>query len=266
MTLRGFLGLATLLTAGSAFAQPAPETNPLATRPGWEIGAQFAQYKYEEPNVAKLSGHRLGFDGAGTLVGGPVFGRIEGRASYGSLDYEGSGTSTGVPDWILEARALVGVDWLGSSAAFSPYLGLGYRYLFDDLRGYSSTGAVGYRRYSNYVYVPVGFTLRFRLGGGWILAPTLEADLFQRGKQVSKLSDTGIPGFQDVTNTQSTGLGRRASLMFEKDKFAFGLWTHYWHIDDSDVQFAGVVAGIPRFGREPENTTRESGIELRYRF
>ena len=60
-----------------------------------------------------------------------------------------------------------------------------------------------------------------------------------------------------------SGRGHRAALMFEKDNFAFGLWTNYWHIDDSDLQFAGVAAG---FGREPANTTHETGIELRYRF
>jgi hypothetical protein len=264
--LRGFLGLAALLTAGSAFAQSSSPTNPLATRPGWEIGAQLATYEYTEPDVAKLSGNRLGFDAAGTLTSGPLFERFEARVSYGSLDYKGSGTSAAVPDWILEARFLAGAEWLGSSASFSPYLGLGYRYLVNDLRGYSSTGAAGYRRYSNYIYAPLGFTLRFRLGGGWVLAPTLEADVFLRGKQISNLSETGIPGYQNVTNMQTSGRGHRAALMFEKDNLAFGLWTHYWHIDDSDVQFAGVVAGIPRFGGEPENTTRESGIEVRYRF
>jgi len=266
VTLIGFLGLAALLIAGSAFAQSDQERNPLAARPGWEIGAQIANYEYIEPDFAKLSGYRLGFDAAGTLVSGPVFARIEGRVSYGLLDYQGSGSVTGVPDYILEARALVGADFLGSGASFSPYLGLGYRYLFNDFRGYTSTGESGYRRYSTYLYIPVGFTVRFRLEGGWVLAPALEADVFLGGKQVSKLSDTGIPGFQDVTNTQNTGRGHRASLMFEKGDLAFGLWTHYWHIDDSDVQFAGVVGGTLRFAREPENTTRESGIELRYRF
>jgi len=54
--------------------------------------------------------------------------------------------------------------------------------------------------------------------------------------------------------------------MVEKDHLAFGAWTHYWHIKDSDVQFAGVVQGRGRFAQEPENYTRESGLELRYRF
>ena len=50
--------------------------------------------------------------------------------------------------------------------------------------------------------------------------------------------------------------------MVEKDHLAFGAWTHYWHIKDSDVQ----PIGRGQAGREPENWTRESGLELRYRF
>jgi len=65
-----------------------------------------------------------------------------------------------------------------------------------------------------------------------------------------------------VTNTQKRGTGHRAYLMIEKDHLAFGVWTHYWHIKDSDVQ----PAGLGQAALEPENWTRESGIEIRYRF
>jgi hypothetical protein len=50
--------------------------------------------------------------------------------------------------------------------------------------------------------------------------------------------------------------------MLEKDHLAVGPWLHYWHIADSDVQ--QVAPG--KFGLEPENWTREVGLELRYRF
>jgi hypothetical protein len=261
MSLRTLPGIAAVLLAASS-AAIAQQPDPLATRSGLEVGAQVAGYEYLEPDIAKLSGNRLGVVGTGTLTGDSgIFGKIDLRESYGRLKYEGSGTMTGVPDLIIEARALVGLDWIGASVSLSPYLGLGYRYLFDDLRGNSSTGFAGYRRLSNYLYAPVGFTTRFRLGEGWVLAPTLEADVFLVGKQISKLSDTGIAGLIDVTNTQHSGRGHRASLMLEKDRWVFGAWTQYWHIDKSDVQSTGVGPGF-----EPENTTRESGLELRYRF
>jgi hypothetical protein len=161
---------------------------------------------------------------------------------------------------------VAGMDVVGSSVSFSPFLGLGYRYLYNDSRGYSTTGAIGYRRESNYIYAPAGLTARFHLGDRWVLAPTLEADIFVRGRQASKLSDTGL-GLMDVTNEQKGGRGHRVSLMLEKDHWAIGAWTHYWHIKDSDLQcVTAVVNGVCLAGLEPENYTRESGLEIRYRF
>ncbi len=246
----------------AALAQTATAPNPLATRPGWELGAQAAHYKYLEPDFAKLSGNRVGIVAVGTAVSAAgVFSRFDFRESYGRLKYEGSGTKDRVPDWILEARVVAGLDWVGGSVSLSPYLGLGYRYLYNDLRGYTSSGAGGYRRESNYIYAPVGLTARFHVGDRWILAPTFEADVFTRGRQASKLSDTG-PGVMDATNEQKGGRGHRASLMLEK-----GFWTHYWHIEDSDLQcITAVVNGVCLAGQEPANYTRESGLELRYRF
>ena len=121
--------IAVLLTAvsGVASAQETASPNPLLTRRGWEIGGQISKYHYEEPDFAKLEGNRLGAVGAYTFVSpARIYGRIDARASYGSLTYEGSGTLDNVPDWIVEARAVIGWDYLtGESAALSPYIGLG---------------------------------------------------------------------------------------------------------------------------------------------
>ena len=258
-------GVALLLAISStAIAQTSPEPNPLATRRGFELGAQLAQYHYEEPSFAQFTGSRAGIVGAYTFPSSwnRAFLRIDGRGSYGSLKYQGSGTQDSVPDLIVEARGVAGMDFpSGSGVSLSPYLGVGYRHLYNDSRGYTSTNAAGYRRYSNYLYAPVGVTIRFDLGKRWVLAPTFETDIFILGKQKSRLSDANV-GFNDVTNTQKHGYGWRASLMVEKDHLAFGAWTHYWDIKDSDVQ----PIGLGNAGLEPANWTRESGIEFRYRF
>ena len=254
-----------LASSTAAIAQKSREPDPLATRRGWEVGGQIAHYHYEEPDFAKLIGNRGGILGAYTFPPrwNRVFFRVDARGSYGALKYQGSGTQDSVPDRIVEARGVAGLDFLpGNRVSLSPYLGLGYRYLYNDSRGYSSTNAAGYRRYSNYLYAPVGLTIRFDLGNRWVLAPTGEADIFILGKQKSQLSDANIAGFNDVTNTQKRGSGYRGYLMVEKDHLAFGAWWHYWHIKDSDVQ----PIGLGRAGLEPENWTRESGIEFRYRF
>jgi hypothetical protein len=258
-------GTAFLLgTSSAAIAQSSPEPNPLATRRGFEVGGQLAHYHYEEPDFAKLIGGRGGILGAYTFPPrwNRVFFRVDGRESYGRLKYQGSGTQDSVPDLIIETRGVAGMDFpAGSRVLLSPYLGLGYRYLYNDSRGYTSTNAAGYRRYSNYLYAPVGLTTRVDLGSRWVLAPTVEADIFILGKQKSLLSDANL-GFNDVTNTQRHGYGYRAYLMVEKDHLAFGAFMHYWNIKDSDVQ----PIGLGRAGLEPANWTRESGIEFRYRF
>ena len=263
--LKTILAGALLLAISSAvLGQTATAPNPLATRRGFEVGGQIAHYHYEEPSFAKFIGTRGGIVGAYTFPRrwDRVFFRVDGRWSYGALKYQGSGTQDSVPDQIIETRGVAGLDFFpGNRVALSPYLGFGYRYLYNDSRGYTSTNAAGYQRYSNYLYAPLGATIRFDLGNRWVLAPTFEADIFIIGKQKSQLSDANL-GFNDVTNTQNHGYGYRAYLMVEKDHFAFGAWMHYWNIKDSDVQ----PIGLGRGGLEPANWTRETGIEFRYRF
>jgi hypothetical protein len=250
-----------------ALSRAALAQNPdpsMTTRKGWEAGGQISKYRYEEPELdVKIFGNRIAGTTAYTFTDDRhLFARIDGRLAYGRLKYEGSGTMDGVPDTIFETRAVVGKDFFpGQSVTLSPYLGLGYRYLYDDLRGYSSTGAVGYERESNYLYAPLGLAARFDLGAKWILVPTLEYDIFLQGKQKSSLSDANL-GFNDVTNTQHHGYGYRASLMVEKEHWAFGPWMNYWSIKDSDIQ----PVGMGFVGQEPRNWTREYGVELRYRW
>jgi hypothetical protein len=253
------LALAGTLYCATALADEAG----LLTRPGWELGAHASRYKYEEPGLMSLEGPRGGVSGAFTVTTrSRFFLRLDVRVSHGILDYEGSGTLEDVPDWLVEARALYGRDFpLGSRVSISPYFGLGFRYLKNDLRGETSTGALGYERAARYAYLPIGATLRLGLGERWVLAPTLEYDVFLRGRQQSELSDTGIPGIEDATNTQNRGRGYRASLMLETDTWSFGPWVQYWHIRDSLLVTAG-----PLIGMEPENKTREAGLELRWRF
>src|SRR5262249_54048047 len=162
---------------------------------------QLAGYDYTEPGVAEIKGNRLGLVAVGTLADGEgAFGKIDFRFSVGSLDYKGSGTLSGVPDVIVETRAVAGYDIAGEDMTFSPYLALGSPSPYTDPKGRPPTAAAGSRRYSNYLYAPIGATARFDIGSGWALAPTAEYDVFLRGQQKSMLSDAS-PALGDVTNT-----------------------------------------------------------------
>jgi len=263
--VKKILAIATVLSAvcPAAFAQDGRDA--LLTRPGLEVGVQAAHYHYEEPDFAKLIGFRVGGVGAFTFTQGDVFLKADGRISLGSLNYQGSGTRSGVPDFILEGRFVAGTDLhAGEGVVVSPYAGLGYRYLYNDFRGYARSGGVlyvGYRRYSHYLYAPLGLTLRTGFRDGWVLAPTVEYDYFIRGWQTTMLADAGL-GDPNFTSEQKRGSGYRFTLMAEKDHLAIGPWIHYWNIKESEH----VALGPGRFGWEPENWTREFGVEVRYRF
>jgi hypothetical protein len=256
--MRVFLG--TAIRSALAIAGALLATAPVARADSWELGWQASRYRYDEPDLMHLAGYRFGLVGAYTIARGTVFHKFDVRGSYGSLRYEGSGVQEGVPDYLMEVRWVVGRR-LDRQLSPAPYAGLGYRYLFSDSRGLTSTGAAGYRRFSNYLYAPIGVSWRTPARGEWILAPTFEWDIFLRGWQITKLSDAGF-GNTDVTNKQSSGYGYRLAAMFENQAWSWGPWLHYWNIKDSDVQ----PIGLGQVGWEPANHTLEFGLEIRRRF
>jgi hypothetical protein len=240
----------------------------LKTQTGTDLGLSLSSYKYEEPGVMSLEGAKLGLDLHVTNAWqSDTFLRGDLRSAFGSVDYNsnGTGSASGAPDWYLEARVLVGTDWSMEYSVFSPYVGLGYRYLFNDGRGISSSGAAGYRRESNYVYLPIGIDHRAALNDQSKLVYTLEYDHLLAGKQISRLSDTGL--LKDVTNTQNSGFGLKLSVIYENDNGAIGPYAHYWNIDQSNTAplyyLNGVLYGT---GVEPKNNTVEFGLNIRQQF
>lgn len=249
------------------------ESTTLATQTGRDIGVSLSSYQYREPDIMSLAGAKIGLDLRATKVlQHQLFVRGDLRYAFGSVDYSGTGNSDGHQDWYLEARGLAGVDWAIIGAVFSPYLGLGYRYLVNDLRGFTSTGAVGYRRASNYLYLPVGVSHRIKLGDHARLATELEYDHILSGRQVSRLSDAGL-GLGDVTNNQNSGSGLKLSVMYEKNNWSIGPYWHQWNIAESDWvpwyqngtpvldMYGNQVGGV-----EPKNNTVEFGLKARQQF
>lgn len=254
-----------LLVTNMARAEPVS----LKTQTGNDFGLSFSSYKYKEPGVMSSKGGKLGLELRTTKVlQNETFIRGDLRYAFGLVDYNGSGSSgsaSGEPDWYIETRVLVGMDWIVSDTVLSPYMGLGYRYLFNDARGVTSTGAAGYRRESNYVYLPIGIIQRMTLNDQASLESTLEYDHLLAGKQISRLSDTGL-GYSDLENKQSKGYGLKFGVMYKEDTWAIGPYAHYWNIGKSETALLfqnGTPAGT---GWEPENNTIEFGLKARQQF
>jgi hypothetical protein len=242
------------------------ESSSLKTQTGYDIGLSLSSYKYQEPGYMSSKGVKMGLDlHTVKVLQNDLFVRGDLRYAFGTVDYNGSGSDSGEPDWYIEARGLVGKDWAISGAVLAAYTGVGYRYLFNDGRGITSTGYAGYRRESNYLYLPVGIIHRMAINDQARLESTLEYDRLLAGKQISRLSDAGL--LQDITNNQNNGYGLKLSVMYHKSDWAIGPYADYWNIGQSDMAAVynqnGTLFGS---GAEPKNNTVEFGLKGSKRF
>ncbi len=246
---------------------------PLTTTTGGDIGIQVSSYHYEEDvNDAyfmSLDGKKLGITGSftQTLPDNWYWG-ADGRYVGGNVDYDsaGSGSKSANPDAYFEGRVTVGRDFEFDAQVLAPYTGLGYRYLNNDLRGATTTGASGYRRTSNYIYLPLGVVHRMRAGAQARWATTLEYDYLVQGLQRSYVTDVTAGAYtSDLENLQRSGYGLRLSLAYEQEDWSIGVFYHYWNIARSDT---GVYTDATKVytGYEPHNITTEGGVQLKYRF
>jgi hypothetical protein len=270
-------------TTNGAYARPKiKETKPeepitLGTPTSFEAGVQFSRYEYEEPNVEDnidvyIRGLKYGIDGRFTYNIQDWFFQLEGRYAGGDDDYQGSGKIEGVADNLAEGRLLAGRDFLVNEFGLSPYVGVGFRDLFNDSRGVSTTGALGYKRESQYLYMPIGVTGRTRIDRDSRVSLNVEYDQFLWGRQYSDLNDVS-EFYPELVNSQTWGYGLRGELMYERRSWGLGPFFDYWNINQSEDSCATRFTTTDRFiyrvtacGYEPHNDTLEYGIRFRYRF
>jgi hypothetical protein len=235
----------------------------------YELGPEISSFEYKEPGIMKETGALAGIHASCSWRNKALL-RLEGRFSYGKVDYESSGTGTmdSITDMIFETRGIAGYNFEQSETfTVTPYIGIAYRYLRDDTSGeITSTGAHGYLRQSNYFYLPLGIEVNKVLANGWSIGATAEYDQLLEGRQKSRISDVES-GYGDATNTQDTGFGLRGSIRIKKDVdsryYVAEPYIQYWEIDKSDNEremYGGVPTGYYIY--EPKNTTMEIGVKL----
>jgi len=271
------LKVTTLLCTGLLAASTLTHAQnlPLKTLTGSEIGVQLSTYKYEEDDagsfIMSLEGRKLGITGAFVQsLKDDWFWGMDGRYVTGNVDYKSASTGekSANPDDYYEFRLTAGRDLVVGTQVLAPYAGLGYRYLKNDLRGNSSTGHIGYRRSSTYLYLPIGIHHRVQAGAGARFVTTLEYDYLIEGRQKSYMTDA-VGGFftytSDLTNLQRSGHGLRLGLAYETRNWSLSVFHHMWDIARSDD---GVFTSIlfVHTAYEPHNITRETGLLLRYHF
>ncbi|MEB0140407.1 MULTISPECIES: hypothetical protein [unclassified Undibacterium] len=238
------------------------------------IAAALSTYQYREPAVMKNSGDKFAlFLMASHDIASEQFIRADVHYATGKVDYAAdtayaAATASSKSDWYLETRALFGRRYAFSGSSLVPFIGLGYRYLSNDLRGFNSLGQSGNRRQSQYIYLPLGLTHSLQLSAQSRWNTELEADVLLRGTQSARLSDAG-QGVADVSLSQRHGYGLKISMAYEKDNWSLGPFLEFWDISRSDT--AGLLQngsavysnGNRLLYQEPHNRTLEAGLRVR---
>ncbi len=248
----------------------------------WELGVEISHITYKEPDVMEQKGMMYGIVGSyasRSLARQTAKGiekwmlKFEGRLSFGQVDYDGSlddgtpYTTEDINDCILEGRLLIGYDFpAGEAAIFTPYAGLGYRYLYDGM----SKDSAGYDRESNYLYSPIGIETMIQLQKNWSIGAALEYDIFWHGWQITHYEDIN-PLIDTLENDQESGYGVRGSVKIQKKNKNLDLviepFIRYWSIKrskNSDITILGTY--IIGYGWEPENNSTEIGCRLALKF
>ena len=235
----------------------------LEVRHIWEIGPEISYIEYREPDIMSEKGLMYGIDAAYSYHNGVMI-KVAGRFSYGQVDYQNSVTFNNIDDIIFEIRALGGYDFkLSKSLTMTPFIGLGYRYLRDDMAGRTSPAGSekGYLRESNYYYSPIGIEAVNVFDNGWSAGVIIEYDYFWKGTQKSNFS-TAVAGYNDVENDQNSGYGLRGSIMIKKQTarlfFAIEPFIRYWNIDQSEIQNLTDYETV----LEPKNESTEIGVKF----
>nr|MBU1327908.1 autotransporter outer membrane beta-barrel domain-containing protein [Candidatus Omnitrophota bacterium] len=252
-----------LLLTGNGFADlEAPQV--FGKDLGVEIGLETSYITYKEPGVMKEKGFMYGITCAMGYRNYNYMLGIEARASLGSVDYSSgsSGTLNNIDDNMWEVRGLAGYDfYVSETLAITPYVGIGFRHLNDNMGGRSSTtGARGYDRNISYLYSPIGVDVTTTFENGWNVKLRLEYDKFWDGNVESHLGS--IPGYYDIENDQDKGYGYRGSVMFKKKgetmDFIIEPFFRYWNIKDS--KYTTDPGGTTWL--EPKNNSKEFGISF----
>jgi len=244
--------------------------NGAARLKSWQLGGIASYGHYSEHGLMQLQGPRSGVSAARQLRPyGAWEIAIQGQLQLSAMRYSSpiSGELSNVPDLETDLRITAQYPLSSTSAdapdawQWSAYAGLAYRLHYNDLRGFSSLGSIGYRRLNQRIYAPVG--LQVTRPSASALSARLEFTPALYGTHRSYMSDVGAD--RDATAVQqSSGWGLEIGWLAWPD---WRLSAHHrqWSTTATDP-WASTRFGMTRRYYEPASQWRETGLQLRRQF
>jgi hypothetical protein len=256
----------------------AQDKQPVVPEHAFTVAPSVFHFLYEEPDIdIEIDGDMYGIFGSYTYHKKALLSTsveyCQGELRYDGflqeIGHEGS-PEVGDPlegdtdDWILEWRALLGLDFPVGKSLLTPFSGIGYRCWNNQ-----GEGAAFYEREITYWYSPIGLALFGSLSPGWTFGISGEYDFLWNGKSETDLSDVlyGLPRVH-LNFSQQGGYGLRGAVWIKAQlagHFALSVepFIRYWDIDESDPEpltYFGGSTGL--FVIEPANRTTEYGLRL----
>jgi hypothetical protein len=144
----------------------------------------------------------------------------------------------------------------------SIFAGVGYRHLKDNSGGMlTNINKVGYDRYSEYTYFPVGFIYKYK--SNWTLKN--QYNFWGKGKQRSYIGEHDSNYIYVIENEQGYGYGLDFTLSRELfSNISIHTFYRFWEVDDSD--WVNCYKDQSAVCQEPENETTEVGGGISYKF
>lgn len=253
--------------------QMSSDRSELTKQQQFEFGTEVSHIRYSEKNggvntkgmaygIFGVYNHRLPVDNLAASIINVL--HVDVHFNYNLVDHTGQWVADNVNDYIVEPRVWIGKDIIAiENFRVTPYTGVGYRYVFDDIGGKSSVNGLGtFDSRSQFLYIPMGAELAMLPATGWEVRLAGEYDYFVRGWVTYKYSQA--EGFgPDITNHQKKGYGMRGSVDIikkgENVNLSVAPYVRYWKVKESDIQ-----GDIESF--VPENKSTEIGARLGVQF
>ena len=229
------------------------------------VGVGLSKYAYREPSLGVANDGWLGIAQAKwapdnlRIKNWPL--TLSGQATFGYVDYTGSGTMANQPTSIYQLQLeSPHTEWV-KGYQISP--GIGYRYLYNDARGTTSTNYGGYRRTSEYLFASLGAERPF--GENWRVA--VQGYYLLSGRQTTNLFDVAGSVYASqgpIQNSQRHGIGWKAGICKTYQALDFCSSFEYWQIGASNTySFISGNTIYPVY--EPTNNTKSFQFTVNYK-
>jgi hypothetical protein len=222
------------------------------------VEIQGSQYRQENLDWNEMKGNKVGLAGrAGYLSATGNYFALDVRVARGDVDIDTGTAKANRNDRLSDIRFLAGHRFSAGSGTLTPYFGLGRLRLVNLTGGMAPVGAPPFpvdqveRRTDTLRYVAIGADWSIGSAGSTTFELNAEFNQLLRGRQQTEFSTLS----QD--NTQNYGNGLRGSLLVGVGSWAVGPFASRWKVKTSNAA---------DFWVEPETTTTETGVRVRFTF